>query len=290
MGLKGWFRGGGGKQPGQEYSIDDLVVLERYEEAAERLKAKLKASPDDLHTHLKLAEVFTELKQFDRAVDEFNHVAEEYAQDGFYDKGIALLSKAMKLAPMDPSLRHRIDKIQREKSMEQVRLLALEGLRQAGGQKAGTSALELQRVWHNLAGSTLVQHLPGEQLKRLFSNMELVHLDAGTALAEEGSREAWMLLVVRGVVESWILVAGRQTTVRSFTSGDLLGEAVLLEHGHWPASYRVSEPVMALRLNREGLERTLVGNPDPRGLLDTLREQHNDRDVAASLRRLRSVS
>ncbi len=44
---------------------------------------------------------------------------------------------------------------------------------------------------------------------------------------------------------------------------------------------------MALKLTRAGLEQALTGNPDPRGFLETLREQHNDREVATSVRRLR---
>jgi tetratricopeptide (TPR) repeat protein len=289
VGIKSWF-GGGAKQAPQEYTIDDLVVLERYDEASERLRAKLKLNPEDLHSHLKLAEVYTQLRQHEKAVDEFSFVAEEYASDGFYDKGIALLSKAVKLSPLDSTaLRLKIDKLQREKSMEQVRALALEGLRAAGGQKAGTSALQLGRLWHNLVGSTLVQHLSGEQLKRLFSTMELIDLPEGTVVAKQGSPEAFLLLLVRGLVEVAVEANnGKPTVLRSFTSGDLIGEAALLERGTWPADYRVSEAVTALRLTREGLEKCLVGNTDPRAFLDTLREQHNDRDVAASLRRLRT--
>jgi hypothetical protein len=287
-----WFRGGGGdkQQPQQEYTIDDLVVLEKYEEAEERLRAKLKLNPQDLHTHLKLAEVYAQLRQFDKAADEFGYVADEYAQDGFYDKGIALLSKAQKLAPLDQSLRFRIEKIQREKSMEHVRGTALEGLRQAGGVQAGTSALELKRLWHHLASGTLVQHLSGEQLKRLFASMQLVQLQSKETLAEEGSQEAFLLLIVHGVIEAAVAgQSGRPLVVRTFTSGDILGEGVLLERGVWPAAYRVSEPGSALKLTREGLEKTLVGNPDPRGFLEALREQHNDREIAAAIRRLRGT-
>ena len=61
-----------------------------------------------------------------------------------------------------------------------------------------------------------------------------------------------------------------------------------VEKGVWPAGFRASEPVTALKLTREGLEQCLVGNSDPRGLLETLREQHNDRDVAGTVRRLRT--
>jgi hypothetical protein len=292
LAIKSWFRGGGGgdKQPQQEYTIDDLIVLERYPEAEERLRAKLKLNPQDLHSHLKLAEVYAQLRQFDRAVDEFGFVADEYSQDGFYDKAVALLSKAQRLAPLDQSIRFKIERIQREKSMEHVRAVAIEGLRQAGGLQAGTSAIELKRLWHNLATSTVVQHLPGEQLKRLFSAMQHILLKDKETLVEEGSRDSFLLLVVSGVVEAFVFgPGGRELAVRSFGSGDMVGEGALLEHAAWPASFRVTEPGNALKLTREGLEQTLQGNPDPRGFLETLREQHNDRDVAATLRRLRGA-
>jgi hypothetical protein len=289
--MKGWF-GGRNKAPQQEYTVDDLIVLERYEEAAGRLREKLRVNAQDLHSHLKLAEVCTQLRQIDRAVEEYAFVADEYAQDGFYDKGIALLMRASKLAPGDASLRQRIEDQQREKSMEHVRVLAIEGLRQAGGQTDGTSALELQRLWHNLAASLLVQSLSGEQLKRLFAAMELQHLEPRVLVAQEGSQEAFLLLVVRGTVDAAARLQAAApgappTAVRSFGPGDVVGESALLERGAWPADYWTREAVTALRLNRQGLEKSLVGNSDPRGFLEILRGQHNDRGVAASVSNLR---
>ena len=292
MAINKWFGGGGKKKPPepQELSIDDLIVLERYDEAGERLRARLKDNPNDLHSHLKLADVYTQLRQFDKAVDEYGYVAEEYAQDGFHDKGLALLSRAMKLAPHDASLYAKVEKFQREKDMEHARDLALEGLQRAGGVEGGTSMLELRRLWHHLTVCSLVQRLPGDQLKRLFANMDLVRFEPGSVLAREGSQEAFLLLIVTGVVDASIQDGGRAMTVRSFTSGDILGEAVVLERAAWPATYRVSEALVGLKLRREGLELSLVGNPDPRNYLETLREQHNDRDVAATVRRLRGGS
>jgi tetratricopeptide (TPR) repeat protein len=294
LGIKSWFGGGGSKQEqkqqaDQDYTIDDLIVLERYDEACDRLKARLKLNPADLHMHLKLAEVYAGLKQYDKAVDEYGFVAEEYAQDGFYEKGVALLSKAQKLAPLDQSIRFKIERIQRERSMEHVRGVAIEGLRQAGGQQAGTSAMEVKRLWHHLATSSVVQHLGGDQLKRLFSAMELIRLDEKAVVAEEGSRDSFLLLIISGVIETFYRADGdREMSLRTFTSGDIVGEGPLLERTAWPAGYRVAEPATVLKLTREGLEKTLVGNPDPRQFLEVLREQHNDRDVAATLRRLRN--
>jgi tetratricopeptide (TPR) repeat protein len=282
-----WFRGGKKQQEPQDYTIDDLIVLERYDEAVEKLRARLKESPNDLHSHLKLAEVYTQLRQFEKAVDEYVFAAEEYAQDGFHDKGIALLAKAMKLAPLDQALRFKAEKLQRGKSTEQLRTVALEGLRQAGGVH-GATALELKRLWHHLAGSTVVQHLPGEALQRLLAAMELHRFEPDQVIAAEGSQEAFLLLIVQGVVDASVGAGGQTVALRSFGAGDLLGEAALLERGAWPALYRTAEPVTALKLTRGGLEACLVGNADPRGFLETLREQHNDREIAALVRRLRS--
>ena len=291
MALKDWFRGGAGKQEPQEYTVDDLIVLERYDEAVVRLQAKLKATPRDLHSHLKLAEVYTQLQRFDKAVEEYGFVADEYAQDGFFDKGMALLSRALKLAPMDTSLRAKIERFQRDKDMEHVRGLALEGLRQAGGLTGGTTALEVERLWPKLVRCSLVQGLPGEQLKRLFAAMQFSRYPETATLAREGSQESFLVLIIQGVVEASIAgEQGRPVSVRTFTSGDILGEATLLERAPWPADYRATDPVTALTLAREGLEKTLLGNPDPRGFLYALRLQHTDRDVADTVRRLRGAA
>ena len=283
-----WFRGGRRQREPQEHTIDDLIVLERYDEAGERLRARLKDNPNDLHSHLKLAEVYTQLQQAEKAIDEYVYAAEEYAQDGFHDKGIALLAKAIKLAPLDPSLRFKAEKLQRGKSMEQVRTLALEGLQQAGGLQGGTTALELKRLWHHLARTAMVQKLPGESLKRLFAAMELLHLEADVPVVHEGSPDAFLLLIVQGVIEASVKAGERATPVRGFSGGDVIGEGTLLERVPWQADYRTAEPVIALKLIRQGLESCLAGNPDPRGFLETLREQHNDRDVAATVQRLRT--
>jgi CRP-like cAMP-binding protein len=119
--------------------------------------------------------------------------------------------------------------------------------------------------------------------------MELIHLKEGEAIAEEGSPDPFLLLLVNGVVEAFTRDGGREMVLRTFTSGDLVGEMALLERGAWPVSYRVAEALTALRLDRQGLEQTLVGNPDPRRFLEILREQHNDRDVATTVHRLRGT-
>lgn len=289
MAFRRLFGDSGRQGTSTQTTVEDLIVLERYEEAAERLKARLKGNMGDLHARLKLAEVYTASKQHDKAVDEYTFVAGEYAADGFFDKALALLARASRLRPLDDTLRRKSELYERNKRLEHSRVAALEGLRggnQSDGQRQ-RAALELQQIWQNLAGSSLVSRLPADQVKRLFSVMELVRVEPGAVLAERASGLAQMALIGRGTVEAVVpRRGGGETVVRTFTHGDLIGEGALLEHRPWPATYRATEASMLLTLTRDSLEQALVGNPDPRGFLEVLREQHNDRSVASAVHQL----
>lgn len=296
MALKSWFRGsGGGEAPqraDQELSIEDLIVLERYDEAGARLKEELRDRPDDLHAHLKLAEVYTGLGRGADAADQFLFVAEEHARDGFYDKGIALLSKAIKLNPGEENLRHKLYALERAKGLDHKRQAALEGLRQSRHQGAGTGTqvLQMQRAWTDLAGAPLVARLSPDGLRRLFAAGELVRWPAGEVVARRGETEpATLLVVVGGGIEATIgRAGGGETSLRTFGAGDVLGEGVMFSRASWPATYRVGEPAAALRLDRAGLEHSLAGNPDPVGYLACLRGDGNDADVLRMVAKLES--
>jgi len=278
---------------GGETSIEDLITLERYDEAEGRLKVLLKNDPNNLHAHLKLADVYTELGRREAAADEYLFVADEYARDGFYDKGTALLNRALKLTPGEERLRHKLYALDRAKGLEHKRNAAIEGLRQSrhpdGG--SGTKALLLQRNWLALATSPLLQRLSVEQMRRYFSAVEIVKMAAGETLATRGSDEAALYLLASGRVESTLIrVGGKRTLLREFGAGQLLGEAATLERRTWPAEYQVAEDALMLKLDRAGVEHCLAGNADPRGFLESLRTDANDRQIADMVAKLEGKS
>lgn len=276
---------------GDDVSIEDLITLERYEDAANRLKVRLKKHPKDLHSHLKLAEVYLELKEASKALDEYVFVADSQADDGFFDKAIAIISKAAKIAPGDDTVPRRLEKYRRLKALESRRRLAIEGLLSNATTQvssAANAALEMELLWNKIAKSHLVEALSAEHLKRLFSVMALEKHPEGHVLAKEGEFEPKVLyLVVAGTVEAKAQAGGQHVSIRSFTTGNLIGEGALLERKSWPATYEVTDRATLFALDRSGFERTMVGHEDPRAFISVLREQHNDRDVAQNLARLR---
>lgn len=280
------------KKGGEDASIEDLITLERFDEAAQKLRERVKKAPKDLHSHLKLAEVYLELKEASKALDEFVFVADSQADDGFFDKAIAIISKAAKIAPGDDTVPRRLEQYRRMKALESRRRLAIEGLlsnQTTQMSSAANAALEMELLWNKIAKSHLVEALSAEHLKKLFSVMAMEKFGAGNHLAVEGQAEPKVIyLIVDGTVEAQADVGGQQVTLRSFTTGDLIGEGALLERRSWPANFVVLDRCTAFVLDRNGFERTMVGHEDPRAYISVLREQHNDREVAQNLMRLRA--
>jgi tetratricopeptide (TPR) repeat protein len=283
-------KGGASAPEPQEDSIEDLIVLERWDEAIERLQQRVKAQPADLRSHLKLADVLAAAGKGARALDEYLLVADSYAQQGFHDRAAALLTKLTRLAPADEQVAGRLQRLQRLKELEHSRVLAIEGLlssQQDQDPLSRLSPIEAQQIWESVAASELVRRLPGDQLRRLFAGASLAIWERGDLVAERDSGIQRMFLVVKGQVEAFLaLPDGRGMQLRVLTVGDLFGERSLLEHKPWPATYRVLERARLLRIDKAGLEKSLVGNPDPRQLLDALRGQRHDREVASAVEKL----
>src|SRR6188768_1863868 len=174
----------------QELTIDDLVVLERYDEAIARLEKKAQDNPNDLHAHLRLAEVLSSDGKGARALDQYLYVADMYTDDGFYDKALALLTKIARLSPADDTVRLKVARIQRLKDLEHSRVVAIEGLVEAQkGQDplSRVSPVEVEKLWQGLASTSIVERLRGDQLKRLFAVCEPWSAERGDLLAKIGS-------------------------------------------------------------------------------------------------------
>lgn len=290
MSLKKWIKDKTSKGSSSEaLSVDDLIIMQRYDEAEQILKGRLRRNSNDLHSRLKMAEVQAKTNRTQNAVDGFLMVAERYATDGFYDKAIALLSKAAKLAPADNKLPLRIQKLERTRKLEQRLSAVLRALGKQEGQvghSATTSYLELRRVWGELAVSHLIDRLDDHQLGHLLKGMTLTRMGPNKVIAHAGESREELYLITRGSVEALLTLPNGQTTVvRAFEPGDVIGERALLERQPWPATYRTTESSVTLTLDRQSLAEVLAGNPDPRGLLDALREQRLDADVASKVAR-----
>ena len=218
------------------------------------------------------------------AVDEYAYVADRYTADGHYDKAVATLKKASKMAPQEGKLILKRQAIERMRKHEQRLSAVMRSLSTTEGQVGSTatsSYLELRRVWGELAVSDLMDHLNDDQLGRLLKVMDLEKVGRDKVIVHAGESLEQLILVTRGKVEAQVILpGGQEVTIRSLEAGDVAGDQALLSHKPWPATYKTAEPVVMLKLDRAGLEKALQGNPDPISLLNALRQQKLDAEVA----------
>lgn len=287
MRLKKWF-GGGSEADGERLEVEDLIVLERFDEAEARLEERLRIHPDDARSRQRLGELHLLMGRLDEGQEEFGQAAETYARAGFHDRAVAVLRQLQRRMPGDPGVAARIRRFEEMRRLSQLgeQLLAVV-------EKASTSPAarltrpEFERFWQEFRTSPLVDALGAQQLCRLLAAARLERFPEGREVAGARRPESRLLLVCAGQIAAEVRSEGRAAAeVRRFGVGDLVGERVLLERRPWPAAYRAVDAVAVFVLDREGMARALTGNPDPRGLINGLRSQGHDAMVALSVRKL----
>lgn len=289
MALKDWLRSNREAEE-RDYTPDELMALERYDEAKAKLVERLRYHPKDLNAHLKLAEAYRLLDQPDSCRQEFLYVARAFTEDGFYDKARAVLTRLSRFFPDQIDVEQKMAALQRAKRLDQERDRARRGLLSHGrpeDTRTGRLTVEFEQVWQRLSSTTLVDRLSSQDVTHLFENVRVRRMGSGTVVAETGPEPEALFIVVAGSLEARCADAnGHTITLRSFGPGEIVGEAVLFEHRDWPAEYRCDGTTMVLELSRRGLERLIERHTDPRRLLDILQGQGNDRRAVRALEHL----
>ena len=275
---------GGSRRAQESHSLSDLIALGRVEEAEERLRARLKKKKRDHHARLNLADLLFETGRRVDAVEEYMFVAEGYAADGFSDKAHALLTKLDRLMPGEPKLTAKLSRLEKNKELGRRLKLGQESLLEAPGGPAGSNAFTIQQATAKLVECPLLEILTDEQVQRLFRRLEVFRVAEQASFVRRGQQREELLILLAGEMAAEVpLVTGGKTIIRTFGPGKVIGDAALLQRQPWPAAYSAVRRVVALKLDRAGLEELLPGEPDPRGLLDALRSQNNDLDVANAI-------
>ncbi len=286
--MKNWLRKKNRPSDPKEGSltVDELVALGRGDEARKELEAKLRDTPRDRRSLLKLADVLLSMQRTIDAVEIYEAAAKGLATDGFHDKAIAVLRKVLKVAPDHEGAILGIEQLEQAKRLEAKRhIVDLHMRKNSRAEGRNFDSLMLSQLWRNLSKCPLVRSLDTQSLSRLFAEFKLKELAPhGELVARKDDLEA-LFVVVDGKIEVIQKRAdGPPIILRSYEAGDMFGENALLERRPWSAAHRAAVPTKLLCLDRDGLSAILPGLSDPREFLDTLRIQRHDSSLAAMLR------
>ena len=262
-------------------SIDDLILQGRFTRAQQVLELRIAENDEDVHSHIKLAELLTQRRQNEEALRNFLRAAQLLSEDGFFDKALALLKTARKLAGKDTSGIDAMEEtVLRAKELDMAAWSVRKGKSGEGSARVSAS-IELEALWRRMSESDFVQNLAKGQLEALMDAMELCQVPAGEMVAREGEVDPALYLIASGLVQARLDPNGRDLLLRNFGPGQMIGESVLFERRPWPASYKAAHNCQLLRLDVGGLQRALNKTKSRRQLITALSSQRNDQQVAA---------
>ena len=285
MALKDWLRSprSGKEREEREYTPDELMALERYEEAKAMLVERLRYQPKDLNAHLKLADVYHCLQEPESCKQELLYVVGAYAEDGFYDKARAVLTKMNRLFPEQIDVEQKMAALKRAKRLEYDRDKTRRALISHGrldDAATGRMTVEFEMVWKRLVNTTFVDQISSADLTHFFESARLKRLRPKELVAQRGPVPRALYLIVEGSIEARGVDRQRhEISLRSFGVGDIVGDTVLFDERTWPANYYCDEAALLLELDAEGAKKLVDSHPDPSGLLNVLRGQGNDSTV-----------
>ena len=257
-------------------SVADLILQGRISRARQVLEIRVAENDEDVHSRIKLAELLTSRRENAEALRHYLSAAQILSSDGFFDKALALLKSARKLAPKDTNIDMMEETVLRAKSLDQAAMSVRKG-------KADrlTASIELEALWRRMSESDFVQNLATGQLEALMDAMELYQVPAGDFVAKEGEEEHALYLIASGLIQARLDPLRRDLLLRNFGPGQIIGESVLFERRPWPASYKAAHNCQLLRLDVGGLQRALNKTKSRRQLITALSSQRNDQQVAA---------
>jgi hypothetical protein len=261
-------------------SIDDLILQGRFSRAQQVLELRIAENQEDVHSHIKLAELLTQRRRNEEALRNFLRAAQLLSEDGFFDKSLALLKTARKLAGKDTSSIDAMEEtVLRAKELDTAAWNVRRG--KSGEGARITASIELEALWRRMSESDFVQNLAKGQLETLMDSMELCQVPAGEIIAREGEIDPALYLIASGLVQARLDPDRRDLLLRNFGPGQMIGESVLFERRPWPASYKAAHNCQLLRLDVGGLQRALNKTKSRRQLITALSSQRNDQQVAA---------
>jgi hypothetical protein len=261
-------------------SVDDLILQGRLTRAQQVLELRIAENDEDVHSHIKLAELLTGKRKTKEALKSYLRAAQLLSEDGFFDKSLALLKTARKLAGDDQSSIDAMEEtVLRAKELDMAAWTMRKG-KSAEGARLSAS-IELEALWRRMHDSDFVNNLGAGQLEVLMEAMELYQLPAGEILVREGEHEPAIYLIASGLLQARLDPDRRDLLLRNFGPGAIIGESVLFERRSWPATYKAAHNCQLLRLDVGGLQRALNKTKSRRQLITALSSQHNDQQVAA---------
>lgn len=234
-----------------------LLAKKEYARAAPLLKRDLDKYPNNPRIRLQYADALAGNAQVDEAIEQYEHTAKYYDDNGLTVQAIAVRKKG--------------EKLQGAKKKEEP---------------AGKSEPLFSRP---VPKSPLFEVLTAEERDALVKEMDLESHDEGSVIISEGETGTSMYVIASGEVKVYTRGPGGGGSVylAKLGEGDFFGEVSVLTGKPRTATITASQRTELLRLDKEKLDNALARYPGIRKVLDDFYQKRAMHTVEAMIETLK---
>ena len=237
-----------------------LLARREYARAVPLLKRDLDKYQSNPRIRLQYADALAGAGQHEEAIEQYEHTARYYEDNGLTVQAIAVAKKGEKL-------RGQL------------------GLSKAGEPSAGKSEPLFSRP---VPKSPLFEVLSEEERDALVREMELESHEEGSVIISEGQPGASMYIIANGEVKVFTHgTSGTTVYLARLGEGDFFGEVSMLTGKPRTATITASQRTELLRLDKEKLDNALATYPGIRRVLNEFYKRRAEHTVEAMIESLK---
>ena len=277
-------------------SVEGLIAQKKYDKAIEAIRTQLKEHPKNTRLRLQMGDVLAMAQRTERAIKIMLELVEEFANEGFTPKAIAVLKKVQRLDPTRTGVEEKLaDLIQRRtKTIPSATMSASPAATQPAGIEEFHDVGEEAEIDVGLSmgeepeidmgqptGEEAPVHSPlfgdfsREELIAVMRGLELLSYEPGEIIMTEGEPGASLYVLTTGVVRAYVINSfGSNTQVRTMEEGEFFGEISLLTGNARTATITAVTNCELLELDRKTLDE--IAKDQPR-VMDVVKEFHDQR-------------
>ncbi len=293
--------------------LDQYIFQRDYTHALEAISDEIRRRPDALNLLVRQAEIFGMAGENDKAIAVYRSVAEQYAQQGFYARAIAVANKVVRLDPKRQEVTRELAQLisarqaaEREAEAK-LKFAEREGLdKRKHGEEPPPAAPAVaavvpaaqpaappsdpaeQRMEREKAAAHFFGEFPPGALEQLLYSAAVHSFDPQEAIVEEGEPGTSFFLIEEGEVQVRTKdPSGKPMVLAELGAGEFFGEVAVLTGKPRTATIVATTPVTVIEISGAELDRIAGEFPDVRTVLHHFYERRAQATVEAMVARMR---
>ena len=250
---------------GGEDDVGNLINRKKYRKAAKVLREQLAERPDNVHLRQRLADVLVLDGDSGGALEILDTMVDEFAEQGFDAKAIAMLKKMQRI---DPDRRDVEDKLtglikRRDRNVwERVGNVEIPSTHIMPAMSADPEIAKRESKLPVVQQSPLFATFSADELLAVIRGLDLLTFEPGEIIVSENQSGASMFIVAGGSVRVYVRGSkGASTQIRVLGEGEFFGEISLLSGQPRTATITAATPTEILELDRQTLDAIAVQHP-----------------------------